>query len=141
MHNVLPRVSQHAPVHVLPAQQGCPTPPHAVHVPLTQDKPFAQALPEQHASPDPPQVQLPPVQVFPLLHVPPAAMQPVVSQHPPPLHVLPAQHANPEAPQAWHEPPAQTLPDAAHAAPLLTHVLVPGSQQPVALQIAPAQHA
>lgn len=140
MHVVL-RVSQQAPVHVFPAQQGCPTPPHAMHVPVTHEKPVAHTLPEQHASPDPPHVQLPPVQVFPLLHVPPAATQPVVSQHPPPLQVLPEQHANPEAPQAWHEPPAQTLPEAAHAAPLLTHLLVPGSQQSLELHMPPVQHA
>jgi hypothetical protein len=79
--------------------------------------------------------------VFPLLHVVPDAMQPFVSQHPPPLHMLPAQQANPDAPHAWHPPVAQTLPEAEHAAPLLTHWLVPGSQHPFALHVEPVQHA
>jgi hypothetical protein len=34
------RVSQQAPLQVLPAQQGAPTLPQAEHVPLTQDSPL-----------------------------------------------------------------------------------------------------
>lgn len=140
--HVGPRVSQQAPVHVLPAQQGWPTAPQAEHVPLTHESPLEQALPvEQQACPDPPHAQLPALHMFPLLHVPPDAMQPLVSQHPPALHMLPAQHANPEEPHAWHTPPAQTLPEAIHAAPPFTHLLVPGSQHPAPLHIAPEQQA
>jgi hypothetical protein len=95
----------------------------------------------QHACPDPPQLQLPFVHVFPLLQVAPDAVHPLVSQHPPPLHVPPAQQAKPDEPHAWQPPGAQTLPWAMHAAPLLTHTLVPGSQQPFALHMPPEQHA
>ncbi len=45
----------HVPlVQVSPAQQACPSPPHASHVPPLQIPPASQASPVQHADPTAP---------------------------------------------------------------------------------------
>jgi hypothetical protein len=112
-----PLASQQPLVFVQPWrwQQGCPAPPHAVTVPLSQTVVALAASPEAR--------QLPEV------------------QQPPPLHVLPAQHGSVELPHAAHWPlTMQIVLAAAHAAPVVTHADVPGSQQPV-VHTLPGQHA
>jgi hypothetical protein len=47
--HLVTRVSQQAPVHALPAQQGVPAAPHAVHVPPTHNCPLLHVLPAQQA--------------------------------------------------------------------------------------------
>jgi hypothetical protein len=49
--------------HALPAQHGCPTPPHATHDPPEHTLPALHVLPEQHGCPVAPQMHRPPEQV------------------------------------------------------------------------------
>jgi hypothetical protein len=88
--------SQQPLVQLLPAQHGCPVPPHAAHVPPLQIAPLPQVLPAQHGSPAPPHAaHEPPLHtVLDAVHALPLATHCVLvgSQHAPPLHELPPQH-------------------------------------------------
>ncbi len=66
-HRSVPFASQHPVEHALPAQHGCPAPPHAVQVVLpSHTVPPPHTSPAQHGWPGPPQAaHAPPEQVVP----------------------------------------------------------------------------
>src|SRR5579883_3050661 len=116
-------------VHMLPAQHGCPCPPHWTHVlePLhTSFAPHALPCVQQGWVKPPHATQLPPVQFAPA------------------LHMLPAQHGSPATPHVTQLPPEHTsvapvqdAPDVQQASPCRpqwTHMLDP-------LQISLTPHA
>lgn len=159
---------QNAPFLPLPGQQAAPevpqfvpperqwpalqlptSPPHetvlpvAMHPPAVQHEvPVVHRPSPQHGCPLPPQVtELPDEQTFPAVVVCPLATQVVPVQHPPPRHELPEQHSCVGSPQPTQLPPEHTSFVPEHAAPLLTHLPLPGSQHPPLPQVLPAQHA
>jgi hypothetical protein len=122
-------------VHVLPAQQGCPLPPHVPQLPLMQVMPIVGQV-------EPPAVQTlftqqpPESQVVFSQHGSPGWPQAVQTPRPPPVHTSaesqarPAQQACPGPPQAWQTPPTHAPPD--------WHGVLPTQQlSPSAPQLAP----
>ena len=93
------------PEQTLPAQQGCPVPPHVPQVPFEQTSVGrVHLLPAQQGCPESPQVA----------HLPVAVLQISVAL----LHwVAPAQQGCVGPPQAVQEPAAQTVPAAVHELP------------------------
>ena len=140
------------PLHVEPAQHGCPRPPHPAHWPVA-----VQRSPSRHAAPVATQVGLTPWSQQPVVQLAPAQQAwPTSPQgwHRPLRHEVPVPQASPAQhgwfgpPHAVHAPPEQTVPAAVQAwlaqqgwfaPPHATHCVPPWQTVWGAVQLGPAQ--
>jgi hypothetical protein len=149
-------------LQIMPAQHGCPSPPHggaSEHVPPPHTRPALHMSPAQHGSLSPPHAvidaQSPSVHTRPSLHLPPVQHGSPTSPHAGVVHIPPThkscalhsvpQHGCPLPPHASHDPPTHANPlahafAAQHGCPMRPHV-VTGSAHLPAVHKSPLQHS